>query len=1838
MSEPSLTITPHPAAAVPGVAVAVSITVDPGSPTVVFTGFTLSLDGIETASVLVMPRRVGLLEVPPPTAPYSVTLTITPVHTGARTMTATGVAHRYSDGGAWPTVSSAPVPITVLATTVAITGPTAGTKVPLTEAGGAVALTATITPGNSQFAGSGGLMVTAAVDTTPQAGVKLASQNDTQWSGLVPISPTPLGVRVITVVCTTVNAPTQVLAQTSVTVIAEDAAPPTFDATLDPPTDQMHATPNGDTPLTYTVVLGGHAHDMQSGMVGGSATIDWALTPDGARTPAVPTPPAAPNAWSNWTITLLKLAALGPTNVYLWATDAAGNATPNPTQYEFVAVADFGTETVDDRLDELHYLEALLGFAATQIAHPAAGGHYTPITVADLVGVLRQPVDRLSAPVPVGTPDPALVNELRIPIEVVRADISANNKTTPAGDTLVRQYRQAAYRSLLSAAGADFTELQLARGADPATRQALAERLGIPLYGLNGTAGTRPDQLDALTLDDTQLSEPVLETLFGLPDTTVGLDPLRPPITPRLLLWRREAQLAAWQRADTSSLGPVAYHALVDPDVITVEDIRPTAPQAPSVTTLLTTRTTLLSKQHDTLTAARAAAGTDQDKLIAMLGAGFPPGTAATVLTDLRQQETQGADITAGLTDLGLTRRGYNFLLQLQSLAATQPPAALITDDEWGTATDILVGAYRTLRYPTWRTEEIAASIILTPDLFTAKQSPELSAGRIDPQARVDWERSLSARADEQQALDAAASEMVRTTEQKNLPTLRDALVAHATPPQGSASDTGELLSSQYFLDVMSSGINTTTRRRQAIASIQALIVGVRSGTIAALAAAPVASTWALVVLHPPDGFPPGHLPTFDYAWRNMVDIDHWRSALSSYLFPETALDPAQLPAHPVTAGDGNTKLFPFDTLRQNLGLSPQASSSPSTPSASALQPVDVENAVNAYLGVVKEVVNPDFSSVRAFYQPGARDPGHQEALAGWSKNAAEASNTGNVGAELVREMFWAVPVLAGQVLRSAGHHTEALDWLWIVYPYTDRGTTGSSYHVINDELQSTDSTNTGSAFDPAAPLDPFGLISGRVKPFTRNAILTVSACLSDYADAQFTSGTDADLDEARDIYDLAATLLAQPALEPIAWENNVEAELEPPQLTTLTKRIANQRAKLRQGRTINGLPRLQTTTTTGVTPPTPYHYKTLDARAQQLVQQAAQLEAQYLTLLEKFDAGTLRVSDAQNANAVATLQQTVHQDQIQQAQQAAIAAADQQTKTQDVVTSLSNAIAAGPNPYEANLLNNYKDLRTAQDIIAAGDAAIGLGQAAATTTSNPVLWVGIGAGIAESAGVTAKTIGQVWANNLQEKIASNQLQAGIANRQQEWALQLVAAKDDVTVAAAQRAAANEQVSVALAEGAVADQQAQQAANTLTMLQNQFTNPQLYLWMSNTIGGIYRYVLQQATATARLARDQLTFERAQPVVTTIAADYWNLSAGPSAGDQRGMTGAERLQNDLDRLEQEAIFTDARRLNLSHTFSLAQMLPVEFVSFRATGELTFASPASWFDQDFPGHYHRLLRQVHIGIVGLIPANRGIRAQLSSTGLSRVTEPRNGGGFTEITLHRDPTTIAFTSPVAATGVFDVDLQPDLLLPFEGGGVDTTWTLELPKAANPFDYRSLSDVLVTFDYTALFDADLRAAVIGGLNANRQRGADSVFSLADDFPDQWYSLQQPPDSGTTRSAVITLDASDLPVNIPAGSLQTTAVALQLVSSGDLPTSTVTLYQVDGSSRPGGSAQTDTQGLASTRRGAQPWISQLLGRNPVGDWQITVDGAASALFDNHQVDDILLVVSWSGDLPAWPS
>jgi hypothetical protein len=1679
-----------------------------------------------------------------------------------------------------------------------VSGPQPGTPVGVGSYGGNVPVTA-VTADQSEF---GGYQVTA----EPDAGITaaLTPLSATEWSGTPVLRGLPLGPRSLTVTCSCTGAPS-VSSSVTVAVTAVDVEPPTVAVSV----PELSGSAIVD-PATGTIQVKGSAADALSGMVGGSAKVAVALSVAG---PQITVTPGSPGNWSAWSVEL-PVPGFGPYTLYVWGTDAAGNTTPAPLAWPFEAISSYVPPTLQDRLSDVEYLAALMQFARDQVTAGAAGA----VSASMLAGVLGQPLDSISVP---GSPAAAAaqtaVNELRVPAEILRAYIAAGGiASTTQGAAGQAAYLSAAYQALLSGVGTSYAELRLARGANDQTRQALAARIGISLSG--STPGQpRPDQLDTLTLDGPALTEAALEALFGLPATTAGLDPFR-AIQPLLLTWQTATQRSQWQAEDAAPPAPVGYAVIVDPDIITSADVLPVSPataQIAQVGELLTARGSQLAAQASALQGLLTGTGTAAAQLAALLGQGLP----GVDLAALQAQDQQGTDISGQLAAAGLDRTGFAYLTQLLALAGT----GLVDATEWATAVDALVGSFRRRQYPTWAAQE--TGIVLSPDIFQLTDTgPTVSPYRIDPLARASWQATLRTRTIQRQALTDAMSGLVASTEQATRGLLRDALLfdiaAAEHGPDPTAADieaTAVQLAGHYQVDFTVNGAQSTTRLAVATASLQALLLLIRSGDNTSATGSP-ASGWSLSTTE----------ATFDSAWAWLGTAASWQSAITTFLFPEAALDPSVLQEFPPDA----TSAFPtaeFLGLCQELALS----IGPPDPGTFAAYQTAATSRLRG-MGVLGPTATLSYLNDRSLAV--------QNTLAGWSSSVSNGAAGRPADRDYAREVFWAVPMLVGERLHAAGQYQAALDWLWVVFPY-NATSPQSSYDEINGELVQPP-TPPDLTFPPdwTSRLNPFQIVGTppyRPYPYVRSTLLAIISCLADYADSEFSAYTAESVAHARDLYGTAARLLALPSLQPIQPSSPGEPALLIPQLQTLADRVTTQQAKLRQDRDIAGLQQAQAVSAgNAISQPTPYYFKVLLARAEQLAQQAATIEAEYLSALEKYDNKTLQVSDARNAASVAGLQLSVHAAQVQEAADAVTAATAQQTKASTMVTQYTNAINAPPNQYEQALLSNYSDMQTAQDVIAGADAAIGIAQSVASTAS---MWdtvtsfgVKVGTAATEIAGYAVKAAAQIWANNLQAQAQANQLQASIEDRQQQWQIELASANQDGLIAAAQVTVASDQQAIAVADQGVATAQNQQAQATLLLLTTQFTNPDLYKWMSDTLGGVYRYFLQLATATARLAQAQLAFERAEPPQTFVRIDYWQPPAqlaSATLGDTRGMTGAEQLAEDLAQLDNYAFSADTRRLNVSQTFSLSQLLPVEFIGFLSTGQLSFATPMAWFDQDFPGHYQRLIRQVSVSLVALVPPTRGIRATLSSSGISQVITASSDGTFGPVTLRRDPSAISFTSPANATGVFQVDLQPNMLLPFEGSGVDTTWDFSLPPTANPFDFRSISDFLVTIDYTALADNGYQAQVIRSLNADLTRSADCVFSLTRDFPDQWYALNNPPPGQATASTVLTLTGANFPVNIAPASLASTQLAVQLSGSAPLTPVAVTLSHGSAS----GTAVTDVTGVVSTRRGAAAWDA-LTGSSPVGDWALSFDSTGSQLFQQGLLSDLLLIVSWTGQAPAW--
>ena len=334
------------------------------------------------------------------------------------------------------------------------------------------------------------LFVSGSTDRGAKVTFTAPASIDGVWKGNALLSSTPLGTRYIDVSVVPQLFP-QAVGSSRVTFQGQDASPPQI-IPVDPRAgSSVQASPSGTPPVLQVKVVGA-CKDAQSGMVGGHASVTIAVN-DQAGPKAAPTP-TVPGDWSNWTATV-TVPSLGPFTLYVAASDNQGNSTT--LAVPLVAVTTYTPATLEERLGEYRYLLDLMTFTS----HVFVDNGNNSVTATEITDLLNQPLARIAVPL---TSDAraatATINELRIPIELLRAHINAKTLATTPGQDGERAYRATAYQTLVLAASASYEELGPLAARRPQSAKSLAQRLGFTLTG-SSPSGTRPDRLDELTTD-----------------------------------------------------------------------------------------------------------------------------------------------------------------------------------------------------------------------------------------------------------------------------------------------------------------------------------------------------------------------------------------------------------------------------------------------------------------------------------------------------------------------------------------------------------------------------------------------------------------------------------------------------------------------------------------------------------------------------------------------------------------------------------------------------------------------------------------------------------------------------------------------------------------------------------------------------------------------------------------------------------------------------------------------------------------------------------------------------------------------------------------------------------------------------------------------------------------------------------------------------------------------------------------------------------------------------------------------------------------------------------------
>jgi hypothetical protein len=322
--------------------------------------------------------------------------------------------------------------------------------------------------------------------------------------------------------------------------------------------------------------------------------------------------------------------------------------------------------------------------------------------------------------------------------------------------------------------------------------------------------------------------------------------------------------------------------------------------------------------------------------------------------------------------------------------------------------------------------------------------------------------------------------------------------------------------------------------------------------------------------------------------------------------------------------------------------------------------------------------------------------------------------------------------------------------------------------------------------------------------------------------------------------------------------------------------------------------------------------------------------------------------------------------------------------------------------------------------------------------------------------------------------------------------------------------------------------QISQTQEVQSFLQEKFTSEELYTWMWGEISRLYYEYYRFAFDTARKAERTMKQELMHPEldgIDYVQFNYWD-------GGRKGLLSGEALYLDVKRMEIAYHENNKREFELTRHISLRQLDPLALLTLRAAGKCEVSIPEWFYDRDCPGHFMRRLKSVALSLPSVVGPYTSVNCTLSLLRSSVRKSPLLDGGTYARTGPEDDRFVDYFGSVQSvvtsgasndSGMFETDLRDERFLPFEGEGAVSTWRLELPSDLRPFDYATLSDVILHLRYTArqggtLFGEQALEEMRQALATANQSGLALLFSLRQDFPTEWSTFVNGPDDFTMQ------------------------------------------------------------------------------------------------------------------------
>jgi len=356
---------------------------------------------------------------------------------------------------------------------------------------------------------------------------------------------------------------------------------------------------------------------------------------------------------------------------------------------------------------------------------------------------------------------------------------------------------------------------------------------------------------------------------------------------------------------------------------------------------------------------------------------------------------------------------------------------------------------------------------------------------------------------------------------------------------------------------------------------------------------------------------------------------------------------------------------------------------------------------------------------------------------------------------------------------------------------------------------------------------------------------------------------------------------------------------------------------------------------------------------------------------------------------------------------------------------------------------------------------------------------------------------------------------ASYERRADEWMLQSNLAARELVQLGRQLIGALIAEQVAQQEYLNVKQQIAHAEEVAGVLREKFSDEKLYLWMQGELSRLYYEYYRLAFDTSRkaelIAKRELMREEVD-AMSFVKFNYWDAG-------RKGLLSGEALHLDLKRLELAYHENNKREHELTKHVSLRQLDPLALMALKAGGACEVSLPEWLFDLDTAGHFMRRIRSVSLSIPSVTGPYVSVNCTLSLLKSTLRKSPLLEGGEYARQSGEDGRFIDYFGTIQSivtsgslndSGMFEANLRDERLLPFEGAGAESTWSLELPANLRQFDYDTIADVVLHVRYTARPGGkDLRSKAEARVAELVAQGGGVlqalVFDLRRDMPAEW-------------------------------------------------------------------------------------------------------------------------------------